>query len=155
MKKVILVLFFVLFSAFLFNVNDRLVFAQSEPASIVQEQIKSFLQQIIVLLQKIIEIKKAELAAQQVKNQAAVLPPPVNSPSGRQATLIVRSSGVRPFVSINGQTAFEYTNPITLNDGDFYAVTASVIDASGSSISKCSGRASPGGFYTCNININR
>lgn len=69
--------------------------------------------------------------------------------SANPAILTVKASGVTPKVSINGGSEFDYSGPITLNDGDTYLVTASVLN----STTKCKGTASPGGTYSCNINM--
>jgi len=134
--RIILVLLLVPVILFSFNIKPALAIDNSALIAQLQAQIASLIKQIIVLLQ------------QQVKTQS-------NNQINSQgtATLTVNAAGVMAYVSINGGAQFAYTSPITLNSGDTYSVTASSSN-NGTSTSKCSGTASSGGSYVCNINMN-
>jgi len=154
-KKIFVVLAFLAVPVFLFGYNAKPVFAADNSVA-VQQEIQSLIRQIISLLQQITQLR---LAQQNQMQQAPVQPQvqtQTQTSSGLQtATLTVKASGVTAYVSINNGSQFAYTTPITLNNGDTYSVTASASSGgSGNSTSKCSGVASSGGTYTCNITIN-
>ncbi len=127
-------IFFVFLAIILFVFYANFVLAAQNSLT-VQQQIKSLLRQIIDLLKQILSIKLG-----QIKNSSVQ----VQSNAG-QALLTVNAKGVTAFVSINGGVPFAYASPIYLQNGDTYSVSAAN--------SKCSGIASTGGNYTCNISV--
>lgn len=149
MEKIKKLFAFLILGALLFGAG--LVFAADGSALTLQQQIEMLLRQIIELLRQIIQIKLAQIQSRQQQtgwqNGNYVL-------QQDKAVLTVNASGVKAYVSINGGIPFLYENPITLNNGDKYSVTASAQDKGGSSSSKCMGTASLGGVYTCNISVS-
>jgi len=130
---------------FLFTFNTPRVSAQDNSALILQlqQEIQSLMRQLITLLQ------------QQIISQAQVQTPVQIQAqnNSKTAVLTVNATGVTAYVSINNGAQFAYTAPIILNNGDAYLVVASISN-NGNSTSKCSGTASSGGNYVCNINMN-
>jgi hypothetical protein len=130
-KKIFLVLAILGVLVFL---NAQPVSAQDNSALIaqLQQEIQSLIKQIIALMQQRIKLQNN---------------------NSQTATLTVNVSGVTAYISINGGTQFAYTSPLILNNGDTYLVTASSSN-NGTSTSKCSGIASSGSSYVCNISIS-
>lgn len=139
-KKLFFVLLAVPFLLFVFNV--QFVSAQDNSILIAQleQKIQVLLRQIIAIIQE--KIRQASLQNATQSN--------LQNQNG-QATLTINASGTPAYVSINNGPQFPYSSQIVLNDGDTYAVTASHANGQSSSTSKCSGKASAGGKYTCNI----
>jgi len=142
MKKFILILLIIPIFLFIFNVQFASAADNSALIFQLQQEIASLIRQIIVLLQQ--QIKTQTQIQQQSSNQSG------------SAVLTVNASGVVAYVSINNGSQFVYVSPINLNNGDTYLVTASVgSGGEGNSTSKCSGKASSGGSYVCNIKMNQ
>ena len=139
LKRIILVLLAVPMLLFFFNVQSAYAVDNSALIAQLQQEIQSLMQQIIALLQQQLQTKNV-----------------VNTYSNsKTATLTVSATGVTAYVSINNGAQFTYSSPVTLNNGDAYSVIASASSGGANSNSKCSGTASSGGSYVCNIKINQ
>lgn len=150
-KKIIFLLLVVPILLFGFNVQFASAADNSDLIAQLEQEIQGLLRQIIALLQQQMQ---AQISGTQPKIQTQMQnQPQTNSGS---STLTVNAFGVIAYVSINNGPQFAYISPITLNSGDAYSVTASLPGSSGNgnSTSKCSGTASSGGNYVCNVSMN-
>lgn len=110
--------------------------------------------QIQSLIARIISLLRQLLQMQLVQREAIKMQTPVVAVSSAAPVLTVKVSGTKAYVSINNGPQFEYSQPITLKEGDSYKVTAEKNEGQSSSKSVCSGTVFATGSYSCNISSN-
>ena len=152
--KLFALVIFLLFSVFMFGIAGP-AFAQTNSVEALRSQIQALIKQITDLIRQLIQ---AQIASTQNQNLIQTTSPQIqaiNNSNSEHATLTVNATGVTAYVSINNGAQFAYTSPLTLNNGDTYSVTATLNNSGSNSTSKCSGKVSGGGNYTCNVSMNQ